>query len=95
MAIPNDRRIGRTRRKLAAMLEATFPGLKIDPFDLTPQIPVYASNNWGCCSWDANVPMEGSGTWHIFSWDRMGALVKHGFDYSKEGREIELHIKQS
>jgi hypothetical protein len=97
MAIPHDRRVGRVRRKLAAMIEAEFPelDLDVDPRDLTPQIPIYASQQFDCCSWDADIlTYDGSRSFHFYSWDRMGELVKLGFDYTKDGHEIELSAKQ-
>lgn len=105
MAIPNDRCVGRTRRKLAAMIAKEFPELKttyllgdnqtwvVDPFALTPQIPIYASPIYDCCSWDADFPLRGGGFYHVYSWDTMGELVKRGFDYKKDGYEIELSCK--
>ena len=106
MAIRNDKRAGRVRRKLAAMIAKEFPELKtpyllgdnqtwvVDPFLLTPQIPIYASPIYDCCSWDADFPLRGGGSCHIYSWDRMGDIVKSGgFDYTKEGYEIELSAK--
>jgi hypothetical protein len=98
MAIRYDKRIGRTRRKLAEMIKTEFPelDLDVDPRDLIPQIPIYASRQWDCCSWDANVPtIDGSRSFHFYSWDRMTELVKFGFDYVKEGFEIELSMKTS
>ena len=109
MAIRNDRRIGRIRFKLARMLAEQFPELKssyrqremngetprkcVDPFLLTPQIPVYASPKFDCCSWDADLPLREHGSYHVYSWDKMGDLVRHGFDFTKEGYEIELSMK--
>lgn len=96
MAIPHDRRVGRIRRKLAEMIKMEFPelDLDVDPRDLTPQIPIYASDQWDCCSWDANIPtIDGSRSFHFYSWDRMTDLVKFGFDYVKDGHEIELSEK--
>lgn len=93
MAIPHDRRVGKTRRKLAEMITIQFPelDLDVDPRDLISQIPIYASSQWDCCSWDANIPtVDGSRSFHFYSWDRMGELVKFGFDYTKDNFEIEL-----
>lgn len=97
MAIPNDRRIGRVRRKLAEMIAAEFPelDLDVDPRDLTSQIPIYASDQWDCCSWDADISTyDGSRSFHFYSWDTMTELVRLGFDYTKDGHEIELSAKQ-
>lgn len=106
MAIVNDSRIGRTRRKLAQMIAEKFPELKtpyllgdsqtwvVDPFSLRPQIPVYASAQWDCCKWDANLPLRGYGSYHIYSFDTMGELVKCGFDAVKvDAFEYELSAK--
>lgn len=109
MAIRNDRRIGRTRFKLAQMLAERFPELRssyrqremngdpvrlcVDPFLLTPQIPIYTSAQFDCCSWDANLPLQSHGSYHVYSWSTMGDLVRHGFDYTKDGFEIELSPK--
>jgi hypothetical protein len=91
MAIRNDSRIGRTRLKLARMLTERFPELEIvDPFLLQPQIPIYASAQFDCCKWDANLPLKARGSYHVYSWSTMGDLVRHGFDFTKEGYEIEL-----
>lgn len=108
MAIPNDRRIGRTRFKLARMIAERFPELEtrhrqfslggsmfrcVDPFKLTPQIPVYASSQWDCCSWYADLPLAESGCYHIYSWDKMSDLVRFGFDVHKNGYDVELSAK--
>jgi hypothetical protein len=101
MAIRNDSRIGRTRLKLARMLTERFPELAatygddgfkqiIDPFLLQSQIPIYASPQFDCCKWDANLPLKAHGFYHVYSWSTMGDLVRHGFDFTKEGYEIEL-----
>lgn len=101
MAIRNDPRIGRTRLKLARMLTERFPELAatygddrfkqiVDPFLLQPQIPIYASPQFDCCKWDANLPLKARGSYHVYSWSTMGDLVRRGFDFTKEGYEIEL-----
>jgi hypothetical protein len=109
MANPRDKRIGRTRLKLAAMITEAFPELEakyvdirgrlnrfiVDPYLLTPQIPTYASPKFDCCSWDANLPLKVGGFYHVYSWDRMGELVRLGFDYDKDGYEIELSAEDS
>jgi len=106
MAIRNDRRIGRTRRKLAEMITREFPQLKtpyllgdsqmwiVDPYLLSPQIPIYASPMFDCCSWDADFPLRGGGSYHVYSWSTMGEIVKSGgFDYIKENYDIEISPK--
>lgn len=105
MANWKDRRIGKTRLRLARRLTETFPELEtpyvmangetriVDPLELTPQIPVYASPMYDCCSWDANLPLKNGGSYHVYSWDAMGILTRLGFDYTKDGLEIELSAK--
>jgi hypothetical protein len=108
MAIRNDRRIGRTRFKLAVMLAKQFPELDsryrqlsmsgqvkraVNPFLLTPQYPIYASPQFDCCSWDADLPLKSGGSYHVYSWSTMGDLARHGFDFTKDGYEIELSEK--
>lgn len=111
MAIRNDRRIGRTRFKLAWMLAERFPELMssyqqrgtsgdpvrqcVDPLLLSPQYPTYASPQFDCCSWDADLPLKSGGSYHIYSWSTMADLVRHGFDFTKDGYEIELSEKAS
>jgi hypothetical protein len=106
VAIRNDRRIGRVRFKLACMLAERFPELRssyrqrerngdpvklcVDPFLLTPQYPVYASPKFDCCSWDADLPLKERGSYHVYSWSKMSDLVRHGFNFTKDGYEIEL-----
>lgn len=101
MAIRNDPRIGRTRLKLARLLTEKFPELAtpygddrfkqiVDPFQLQPQIPIYASAQFDCCKWDASLPLKTHGYYHVYSWSTMGDLVRHGFDFTKDGYEIEL-----
>jgi hypothetical protein len=88
------------------MITKEFPELKtpyllgdsqtwvVDPFALLTQIPIYASPGFDCCSWDADFPVRGGGSYHIYSWDTMGEIVKSGgFDYTKEGYEIEISAK--
>lgn len=106
MAIRSDPRIGRTRLKLARLLTERFPELEtpygddrfkqiVDPLLLQSQIPIYTSLQWDCCKWDANLPLRTHGFYHVYSWSRMGDLVRHGFDFTKEGYEIELSEKAS
>ena len=111
MAIRSDRRIGRIRFKLAQMLAEQFPELKssyrqrtmngessklcVDPFLLSPQYPIYASPMFDCCKWDADLPLKQHGSYHVYSWSTMGDLVRHGFDYTKDGFEIELSEKST
>lgn len=65
----------------------------VDPFLLTPQYPIYASPQFDCCSWDADLPLKTGGSYHVYSWSTMGDLVRYGFDYTKDGYEIELSEK--
>lgn len=86
MAITNSRKIGRTRIKLAEILEREMEeklGMRVtvDPSDLMSQNPYWSSPQGGCCSW------YGYGQWimkdftsdiHFCSWTPMGQCVKHG-----------------
>src|SRR5207249_3100243 len=102
MAVPHDGRIGRTRLRLASMITAEFPelhapyatpqGYIVDPSALRSQTPIYASPKFDCCSWDADFAGT-SGYVHMYSWDTMSELVRRGFDYTREGHEIELSCK--
>jgi hypothetical protein len=69
------------------MLTARFPELAatygddgfkqiVDPFLLQPQIPIYASPQFDCCKWDANLPLKVRGSYHVYSWSTMGDLVR-------------------
>lgn len=110
MAIVNDNRIGRVRFKLAQMIAQRFPELRsfprqrnmdgpvrrcVDPFLLRPQIPIYASPIYDCCSWDADLPLTAGGSYHIYSWDSMTDLVRYGFDVTKtDHRDYELSANE-
>jgi hypothetical protein len=90
MATTNRLAIGRTRTKLARLLnEALAETLAIHqqefrPGDLHSQIPVYATPQWDCCSWYGDSDGQGPIRIHVSCWATMGECVKCGIDASAD-----------
>lgn len=98
MATTSSRRVGKTRWKLAEMLATK--GFTVQPGDLNSNIPYYATVEFDGCSWDGwgwRTAETERGDWnrvHFTSWDRMGDLVRHGFEITDEGNNVELHSRR-
>lgn len=84
MVTTSPRRIGRTRKKLARMIQQAVPGSEVFPEDLDSQIPVYASAYFDGCSWSGMILVEGIRR-TITSWDTMTKCVRNDFTLSVGG----------
>jgi hypothetical protein len=71
------RKVGRTRQKLAAMIEEALPGITLYPEDLQPQNPAFSRPEVDACTWDAWGERNGQKV-HFYSWCSMGRIVKAG-----------------
>lgn len=91
MAITSPKRIGRTRIKLAAMLEKAVPGVTVDPANLQSQNPYYSSRYFDCCSWTGYGTRNEHWDTYFYSWDTMGDLVKYGFECERERHAFQCH----
>lgn len=75
-------KIGKTRIKLAALLNNLFPFLDVKPEDLISQTPFYSRPEMDACTWYANVnykPTKGT-RYSIACWDTMKDCVQHGIE---------------
>jgi hypothetical protein len=88
VATTRNNKVGRTRKKLAAMLEEALreQGFQvvIDPAELTSNFPYWASPQGGGVSWSGRglhqAPKNLKGlTVDFCSWDTMGKCIKQGF----------------
>jgi len=95
MATTFSNKVGRTRKRLAKLLNEYFPDYEFRPEDLNSQIPVYASAIWGYCSWTGlGRSKKGNLSVHIASWDTMTEICRWGIDASPpDGLDIEVHAK--
>ena len=99
MATTFSNKVGRTRIRLAKLLNEYFPDYHFDPEDLNSQIPIYASALWGCCSWmGLGRSKKGKLSIGVNSWDTMTEVCRLGIDASdrdgRDGMDIEIHAKR-
>jgi hypothetical protein len=78
MAITHSGNVGRTRIRMAKLLERMVPGLTVYPHELWSQIPAYATAQWDCCSWGGEGYLNPWGRVDIASWDTMTKCLKNG-----------------
>jgi len=77
-------RVGRIRRKLAAMLAEH--GFIVEPAELQVNHG-YNNKYWDCCSWCGKCTLVSDGfDAHVYSWSPMSDLVRRGFTTLQEGR---------
>lgn len=88
--------IGRTRERLARMLEELFPGYEFPPERLGVQNPVFI-RYYGCARWwgwgfkRQGAEVKGPKFFQVTSWDRMRDCVRYGIeagDYDETIKEI-------
>jgi len=84
MAITNPNRVGRTRIKLALLLEKEFVGMTVLPQDLESQNPYYGSEKMDCCTWMGWGTRNTYRDTYFYSWSTMGECVKHGISMTAD-----------
>ena len=84
MAITNPNRVGRTRIKLALLLEKEVEGVTVLPQDLESQNPYYASQQMDCCTWMGYGTRNTYHDVYFYSWNTMGNCVKHGISFTQD-----------
>ena len=93
MATTKQNRIGKTRKRLAALIEEAIPGISLQPEEINSQIPIYASQKWDCCSWYAFGDLNGL-TVAISSWDTMSNCVSRGITCTSTGN-LEFEVSNN
>ena len=84
MAITNPHRVGRTRIKLALLLEKALPGVTVAPKDLDSNNPYYGSEKMDCCTWMGRGTRNYPNDTYFYSWNKMGECVKHGISMTAD-----------
>ena len=80
----NGRRPGRTRRRLAALIEDLAREQlgevwDVDPWELDRNAPVYAQARHDGISWDCYVTRPGGRRFRIYSYHAMGEILRRPF----------------
>ena len=88
MAITFRSRVGKTRIKLASLLEKILPGVKFDPADLESQNPYYCSEKEDCCTWMGSGTRVIQGDTYVYSWNRMKDCVRHGISVERDSDAV-------
>ena len=85
MAITRRDRVGRTRERLAELLNVAIPDAEFYPEDLRSNNPYYSSRYFDGCSWDGDGRRltDGLGI-HVSSWSTMRECVRYGLDVGME-----------
>jgi hypothetical protein len=90
--ICQDMKVGKTRTKLAQLIEEKLPGVTVDPSKLYVNRGANVYNDG--VSWDGWGKLDGWRNIHLHSWERMTDLVKGGISLTGSEHEgYELHIK--
>jgi hypothetical protein len=85
MATTFQNKVGVIRTKLAALISEKLLNVEVLPEDLNSQIPMLATPQNDCCSWDGygrdkitkmNV--------HIYSYNTMSECVKHDIEVTED-----------
>lgn len=79
MAITNRWKVGRTRRKLAQLLEQAL-GITVCPEDIESNHPYYASVQFGGCTWTGYGTLKRDRDTYFYSWTTMTECVRYGIE---------------
>jgi hypothetical protein len=81
MATTKDNRVGRTRERLARLLNEAIPTAMFAPEGLNSKTPIYATPQWDCCSWYGDGTDRATGiNVHVASWSTMRECVRYGIE---------------
>jgi hypothetical protein len=90
MAITFSSRVGKTRIRLAKILNIYFPDYEFLPENLDSQIPIYASAKFDNCSWTGSGKLKRNPSVCIVvhSWDTMTKICRNGIHSVDKDFEI-------
>ena len=98
MATTKPDKVGRTRTKMAELLNKTFPEWHFEPEDLNSNDPYHGSHRFDGCSWSGWGYLKSNRNMnaHICSWNTMTEILKHGINIvSKDFLDAEVCVDDS
>lgn len=96
MATTHQGNVGKTRIKLAKILNAYFPEYEFKPEELHSQIPIYASPQFAWCSWFGigTVKANPELRVHVSSYNTMLEVCQRGIEATRKGQQYEIFAKE-